>query len=280
MNELLSDVDWDALLDLCSNDPSGNEFVELVQLTVLQVCLLTSPKKLPELGNKSHKSEHSRNRYVLNRKRRKLSSQLSALKQKNPLSAKIKAIQDQIDLLHFYIKETHVAEQSLQEKIAIGKVLNNPKYFFSYAKRFSKSPSNIGPLLENGDLTNDPLEMANTLQDQYKSVFSDPSSTRKSLPTSPRTQVILDDILFSTSDIEDASDEIDRNSSTTDNDIPSVVLKECKTSLSYPIFLIWRTSFQKEAIPNNLKTQMITPVLKKATSLMQLAIALYPSHPI
>ena len=45
MNELLSDVDWDALLDLCSNDPSGNEFVELVQLTVLQVCLLTSPKK-------------------------------------------------------------------------------------------------------------------------------------------------------------------------------------------------------------------------------------------
>ena len=263
IKQILAEVDWDALYELCNNDPGGNEFVELTRLTVLQACLLNSPKKLPNQNSGKPKTEHSRNRFVLNRKRRKLTAQLAALESRNPSSPKIRTIQDEIDLIHFHIKETYNAEHLRQEKIAVTKIIENPKFFFSYAKRFAKQKSNIGPLLKDDILSNDPLEMANILQQQYKSVFSDPSSTAKIVPEESPTSASLDDIPFTTSDIEDAIDEINRNSSTTDNDIPTVVLKECKSNLSYPIFLIWQSSFQSEVIPSDLKTQIITPVFKK-----------------
>ena len=124
---------------------------------------------------------------MLNRKRRKLAARLAALNTNNPSSTNIPKIEDEISRLHFEIKETYTTEQSHREKIAVKKVLSNPKYFFSYAKRFSKLKSNVGPLIKDGSLTNDPLGMANILQDQYKSVFSDPTNTDKSTTSNPRT---------------------------------------------------------------------------------------------
>ena len=44
INQTLADIDWDTLFDLCSQDSSGNDFVELVRLTVLQACLLNCPE--------------------------------------------------------------------------------------------------------------------------------------------------------------------------------------------------------------------------------------------
>ena len=74
---------------------------------------------------------------------------------------------------------------------------------------------------------------------------------------------LIGDIRFSPEDILDAIDEIDTNSSTTDNDVPALVLKECKTMLSYPIYLIWQTSFQNDIISGDHKDQVITPVFKE-----------------
>ena len=110
-------------------------------------------------------------------------------------------------------------------KKAVSKILDNPKFFFSYAKKFAKQKSNVGPLLSNDQLTCDPLEKANILPEQYKSVFSDPSNT-----------VILEDISFSPEYIEEAIDEIDKDSSTSDDDIPAIVLKECKSVIPISSF--------------------------------------------
>ena len=48
VNYLLNDVNWDALFQLCSDDLSGNSFIELLRLTVLQACAMSSPKKLAD----------------------------------------------------------------------------------------------------------------------------------------------------------------------------------------------------------------------------------------
>ena len=87
INQALADIDWDTLFDLCSQDSSGNDFVELVRLTVLQACLLNCPEKLPCRDAGRPKSQNSRNRFVLNRKQ--LVAQLSALKSRNPSSPRI-----------------------------------------------------------------------------------------------------------------------------------------------------------------------------------------------
>ena len=166
MNSMLSAIGWNLLRDQCHADPDGSLFVGLFRLTVLQVCCICSPKKLSDQKSVAPKSEHSRKRYVLNSKRRKLNSQLKALKDRNPLSPKIKKIEEEINLIHFNIKKAHCAEQNHQEIRAVAKVLVNPKFFFSYAKKHSSVKCSVGPLSKNGTLTNNPSEMAELLQEQ------------------------------------------------------------------------------------------------------------------
>ena len=125
MNSILSEIDSDLLRDQCHADSDGNLFVELFRLTVLQVCCICSPKKLPDQKSAAPKSEHSRKRYFLNRKRRKLNSQLKALKDRNPLWPKIKKIGEEIKLIHFNIKEAHwiVLNKNIKKCVLLQKSL-------------------------------------------------------------------------------------------------------------------------------------------------------------
>ena len=54
-----------------------------------------------------------------------------------------------------------------------------------------------------------------------------------------------------------------RYASSTDHDIPALILNECKNNISYPVFLIWKESFESEVIPEDMKIQSITPIFKK-----------------
>ena len=50
-----------------------------------------------------------------------------------------------------------------------------PKNVYSYAKKFSKTNSELATFeKEGGELTNDPVEQAEILLEQYKSVESEP----------------------------------------------------------------------------------------------------------
>ena len=259
-HDILNDVNWDALVQLCSDDLSGNSFIELLRLTVLQACAMFSPKKIAETESpRKAKTEHSRKRYILNRK---LNARLKSLRLHNPSSTKIEQLGDQISLIYFDIKGSHNAEHTREEKLAVAKVIENPKFVFSYAKRFSKQKSNVGPLYHKDSFTNNPSEMANILQKQYESVFSDPNRHDKILPNADIScsNPNIADIEFSKEDIED---EIDRDAATTENDTPASVLKECKNTLSYPIYLIWKKAFDTETIPSDMKIQSINPIFKK-----------------
>ena len=119
MNSLLLEIDWDDLQNLCPDDSDGSLFLELFRLTVLQVCCICS-RLISD--HKSPKTEHSRKRYAPNRKRWNFNAQLKALKDGNPLSPKIKRIEDEINLIHFDIMEAHCAKKRKQEKRVVAKV--------------------------------------------------------------------------------------------------------------------------------------------------------------
>ena len=77
---------------------------------------------------------------------------------------------------------------------------SNPKAFYSYAKKRNISKSKIGPLrdYENGDVyCDDPKGMADILQKQLISVFSDPSNA---VPTdasaNPECSATLEDFIL------------------------------------------------------------------------------------
>ena len=66
-------------------------------------------------------------------------------------------------------------EANKEEKEAVDKVKDNPRFFFSYAKKKQNTTTNIGPLKrEDGTFTDCPIEMSNILRKQYESIFSFP----------------------------------------------------------------------------------------------------------
>ena len=180
MNEDLQKVNWQELAELChqEEDDDGTQFMELLRLTVLQTALKHCPKrKLFPPSSCGPKKPKSRERQVLKRKRRKLKARVKALEEKQPNSPAIQDIKDEISLLCIDIRDAIHSELNRRELKAVATVKTNPRFFFSYAKKYSKLRSNVGPLRNsNNDLENNPKVMADILQRQYVSVFSDPSN--------------------------------------------------------------------------------------------------------
>ena len=108
--------------------------------------------------------------------------------------------------------------------------------------------------------------MGDLLQNQYSSVFSNPNSETKKSPKIDIThQDILESIDFSPEDIVKAINEIGTYSTSGEKDIPAIVLKNCKETLAYPIWKMWKESLETGEIPPEFKYQIITPVHKKGS---------------
>ena len=142
----------------------------------------------------------------------------------------------------------------------------NPKFFYSYVKRFLKTESEIAPLQdENGLLNNEPEKKANLLQSQYTKVFSDPKKANAKAKFKCKCKVEISDIEITKKDIIDAIKEIPSHAAPGPDKLPAAVLKECAEELSEGILKIWRKSLDTGEIPDILKLQTIIPIYKKGS---------------
>ena len=262
----LSEVDWIALWALCEEDLDS--FLELLRLTVLQLTLKHSPKKESREEVKSRRRRGNRHIYVLKRKRRKLNTRIRALQQATPGSNKIPKLQEEVSLLCYNIQEGIVKKLNKKEKNAVEAIRKNPKYFFSYAKRFQKTRSTI-PVLRDGygNLVADPTTKAEILQGQYLKVFSDPEKAdleecMRSPGLPQGLQKGFSELDFTRDDIIQALKELDPYSAGPDDEIPARILSSCKNELALPLTMFWNKSFGTGKIPEVLKTQFITPIFK------------------
>ena len=213
-------------------------------------------------------SKDQRHRRALNRKKYRLRSRLAAIKSVHPLSDRIASLQQKIDEIQNQIKNSVLQRTRSDEQAALQAIKSDPKAFYKYAKKFKKSKSQIKLLAKkDGSITSDVKEMANLFQEQFKSVFSDPSASNKSIPEPANSplQNLLSDINFSSLDVISAIDDVNENSSCADNHIPAIVLKKCKYPLSHPIKLMWQDSFDSGQVPAFYKEQTIAPVYKKGS---------------
>ena len=142
-----------------------------------------------------------------------------------PDSPVLERLEEDLNSIHQQIKDSILEQKALEEERAVKAIEENPRYFYSYAKKAAKSKSRVGPLFDTqGKLQKDPKTMANLLQDQYAEVFSNPDNDSKKIPSSSdRSKVQIADIEFSQTDIEKAIDDIKENSACGEE-----VLKRCK----------------------------------------------------
>ena len=196
------------------------------------------------------------------RKRTKILKKLKYVDKHSPQKAKL---ENKVEDIETKIKESHKKQQEHEEQQAVSSIKRNPKYFYTYAKRKLKTRVQIGPLKDGGKLVENEKEMAEILKKQYDSVFSVPAADKLiQSPTDFFTsdQLPLQDFDFNENDVSSAIDEISPNSSPGPDDIPAILLKKCKESLSKPIYKLWRKSLDLGKIPQVLKEGIITPIFK------------------
>jgi len=273
LNFFSEDVNWDGIrMELQAHDWSS-EFSQLNAADRLDHFIHTcetigsahAPKK--KLGL-SKRSKIPRDRKILMRRRRKVHKQLTTAtspSRRNRLDNELVDIERKL-------QESYKRSNEYQEQKAIDAIKRNPKYFFSYVKKFSKIKSAIGPLLgQDGNYVTDNKGMANTLQAQYSSVFSTPYTD----PVDPEQLFDLNsdpekltDIVFSPSDIIQAIEDISPNAAPGPDGFAAIFLRNCKEELATPLYHIWRKSLDETITPSSVKQSLICPIHKGDSTAM------------
>ena len=109
----------------------------------------------------------------------------------------------------------HTKKLDEKENRAIEKFKSNPKFFYSYARSLSTIKSSI-KFDANQEITTDTKQMADLLQEQFSSMFSDPSSPDIKDPDFPLPIIehpqTLEDFCIKDDDIISAIGNIPSNS--------------------------------------------------------------------
>ncbi len=258
LNKKLSVVDWSALRQSCSFEEFPHHFTD----TLLKLCQSIVPaRKVP--------SGRPKVLNALRRKKNRLKAKLSAvsLSRRPSNSERIQNLQDQVSLVCFEIKESVKRSNEQRELNAIQKIKSNPKFFYSYAKSFSKVKSTISMLFnQDGEVKTDKEKIADVLQDQFSSVFSDPNSPHIKDPNFELPNISRpfseEDLSVSCEDIIAAIKDIDPDSACGPDGVPAVLLKHCSQSLSVPIRLLWDESIRTGIVPGFYKRTFIAPLYK------------------
>jgi hypothetical protein len=187
-----------------------------------------------------------------------------------------------------FVKERNAVNKKVRkakrdyEKNLCKRVKKNSKAFYMYVNSRTKSRSSISKLKNiNGDDVDNDCDMADELNSFFQSVFV--KEEDKSLiwfndfmyciygdeVSEPfvlnRTgyDSILENIFFSPSDVKKLLLTTNPNKAMGPDEIHPRVLQECAEELHFPMFCIFRQSFDQCKVPENWKFANVIPIFKK-----------------
>ena len=253
----LENVNWVKELDNLSPNQMYEKLISICE----NICELYVPKKSSSF---SPYKKQSRQRKLLLRRRRKVNNHL----QKYLTQSQRLKYQKELTEIEKNLQRLYKSDSLENERKATKAIKKNSKYFFNYAKKFSKIKTSIGPLLikELGEYVSDDKGMAETLSKQYSSVFSTPKQNLAE-PTvlfendfnDPNS---ITDVEFSKQDIIKAIDDISMTAAAGPDGFPAILLKTCKDILCRPLYMLWRKSLDLGITPDLLKQSYIVPMHK------------------
>ena len=219
------------------------------------------------------KVRSKRRKPMMDRRRRLLWNRLrkckAKLKSANSLNHLTKLLQNKAGL-ELELSQDYDAINKMEEDQAVLRIKENPKAFFSFAKRRQTTRARIGPFLDpsTGQPNPSPDFAASELSNQYKSVFVQPREAWiidyvKDFFTGAATpEPSLSELVFSEDDIVKACKELKASSAAGADGVPAALLKNCCNELKHPLFLFWRSSMDTGCIPPDLLLVLVSPVHK------------------
>ena len=138
----------------------------------------------------------------------------------------------------------------------------NTKPFWNYVKALRKDVFGVSSLTSAGRIVSDAKEKAETLNDQFCSVFTEENLT--SIPNlGPSSVPDMPDIHITTAGVEKLLKNLKVNKASGPDNIPARVLKECASSVA-PIFQkIYQKSVTTGILPQDWLKANVSPIFKK-----------------
>ena len=265
LNLMLNGLNWGSILEDLSPEESLHKFISILE----EYCSIVFNKRKcfqedgPEPRFKSN-NKIPKSVRILMRNKGKLSKAILRTKS----TKRYLEMKEKLDDIETKLKDSYVNRRENQEKLAISKMKNDARSFFTYAKKFSKTNSEVGPFLnEDGNLVADNESMVEMLKNQYESVYSTPVESMKisdpdSFFTLDDTNEELDNVTIGRDEVIEALEKLSTNAAPGPDGIPAILLKKCRHSLSEPLATIFYRIFSSGCIPDLLKTAFIIPIHK------------------
>ena len=254
----LSLIDWDREFRKASLDQCITKFNTISYNIAL---------KYVPVRSKFKKKNIPRDRRRLMARRRRLNKRLVLTKS---LTLQNKLRRELLDI-EKSLQSSYTNSRKFKEEKAVKAIRKNSKYFFSYAKQFSKLKSSVGPFRDGDSIISDNKTMADMLANQFSSVFSVPAEELPSpkvvfdISSNQTNFPCIEDICFNLSDFIEALESLKSSSGAGPDGFPSIYLKNCKSAFAKPLFIIWSLSINSGIIPSCFKTSDIIPLHKKGS---------------
>jgi hypothetical protein len=143
---------------------------------------------------------------------------------------------------------------------------HNPKSVYSYINNKTSIKESIKAIkMNNGVISTNSLEIADTLNEFFASVFIKDGSTVEDLNEECATK--CPNPSFNTSIIQKHLNNLNTQKSVGPDKVHPKVLKECAKSLSLPLSLIFEKSFLTGSIPKLWSCANVIPLFKKGNKL-------------
>lgn len=252
LNKALSEVDWIPLIESSGNtDQMLDIFYEKLSSVLDQFCPTIVKKSTREKNFLSKESTHLKNQ------KRKWHGKYK--KHNNPQDyAKFCEIRDAYHKSKENDYNVHIekVEEGLQE---------NPKQFWNFAnERRSKSAGVAEFVHLDGESGDNPKEAAQLFSKQFASVFVPPSMIAPpethACPSTSWNKVPL-----SLDDVYAKLCNLNANKSAGPDGFPPILYKNCASFLTFPLFMIFKSSLDTGCMPRKLKQAHIVPIHKSGS---------------
>ena len=147
------------------------------------------------------------------------------------------------------------------------KIKEDRKSFFAYVRSKSKSNVTVGSLVsEHGQITSDPEEKAEILNDFFCSVFTKEINSDMPVPDTcfaGNNDDRLEDIAITPELILKKLQQLKLDKAAGDDNLSPRLLKSISSEIALPIAMIFRKSLDSGCVPRDWRTANITPLFKK-----------------
>lgn len=140
----------------------------------------------------------------------------------------------------------------------------NNKRLWSYIRGKNQEHAGIAPLAgENGVVHSDPCRKASILNDQFSSVFSDPSGSFDGNLNDSAELPELPKIIVNERGVFKLMCGLNENKACGPDSIPSKILKICASELAPVFTTLFQASLDQGVVPDDWKKANIVPIYKK-----------------